>query len=153
MSEGVRIPPPARFWTANLRGVNRKQQGDIGVAMAIAYYTREGCAVSVPLTDTTRYDLVVDRDGQLLRVQAKTTRYRRYSRYEVALRTHGGNQSWRGEAKYITADDCDLVFVYALNGDMWEVPVKVVEGRGVLNLGKLVDQYRVGCWPAAGQAQ
>ncbi|WP_426513126.1 group I intron-associated PD-(D/E)XK endonuclease [Dactylosporangium sp. McL0621] len=65
--------------------MNRKQQGDLGVAMAIAYYTRTGYAVSVPLTDNTRYDLIIDGGERLLRVQVKTTGFQRLGRHEVRL--------------------------------------------------------------------
>lgn len=124
--------------------MNRKQQGDIGVAMAIAFYTRAGTGVSVPLTDNLRYDLIVDRDGKLLRVQVKTTGYARYGRYEVSLRTQGGNRSGTGQVRYLTHEECDLVFVYALSGDMWEFPAELVSGRGMLNLNKALDAYKVG---------
>lgn len=131
--------------------MNRKQQGDVGVAMAIAYYTAAGAGVSAPLTDTLRYDLVVDRgDGKLLRVQVKTTNYQRFGRYEVNLRTSGGNRSGIGAVRHLTAEECDLVFVYALNGDMWEFPAEIVSGCGMLNLGKSLAEYRIGrLYPAA----
>jgi hypothetical protein len=124
--------------------VNRKQQGDLGVAMAVAYYTAAGAGVSVPMTDNLRYDLVIDRDGRLRRVQVKTTGYQRFGRYEVSLRTSGGNRSGMGAVKYLTAEECDLVFVYALNGDMWEFPAEVVSGSGMLNLGQSLAAYRIG---------
>lgn len=126
--------------------VNRKQQGDVGIAIAIAYYTNCGLPVSVPVTENVRYDLVVDFDGTLKRVQVKTTGYMRKGRFEVQLRTHGGNQSWNGLSRFISTRDCDIVFVYAMNGEFWQFPASVVDGRGTLVLGTKVQKYKVGRW-------
>jgi hypothetical protein len=121
--------------------VNRKQQGDIGVAMAIAHYTRLGQVVSVPMTDSARYDLVVDVDGALKRVQVKTTGYQRKGRYEVHTKTCGGNQTWTGVSRYITVDEVDLVFIYTLAGAMYEMPASLIAGRGSVGLGPVVSEY------------
>ena len=120
-----------------------KKQGDLGVAAAIKYYMDLGLLVSFPLTDTGRYDLVVDK-GTLLRVQVKRThRIAESGNYEASLTTKGGNQSWSGLVKKITSDECDIVFISTPDGD-WELPVSVVEGKGTITLGKKYKQYRLG---------
>lgn len=40
--------------------INSKKQGDIGMYYAMAYYAKLGWTVSVPVTDSQDYDLVVD---------------------------------------------------------------------------------------------
>jgi hypothetical protein len=122
--------------------VNRKQQGDIGVAKAVAHYTYHGFAVSVPLGDTTRYDLIIDR-GKLKRVQVKTTGYKPKKSYVVQLSTKGGNRSGCGATTPISVTDCELVFIYAMSGETWEFPVREVAGIATLNLSALVDKFRV----------
>lgn len=124
--------------------MNRKIQGDLGVAKAIAYYVEQGYNVSVPLTDATRYDLIVE-NGSLKRVQVKTTNQHTTSGVPVVtLSTQGGNQSWNGVIKRISVDEVDLVFVYYLDGrTAWEFPVSVCAGKRALNLGKLQEQYKV----------
>lgn len=73
---------------------NSKAQGNIGLGMAIAYFTAKKFIVSIPLNDSQSYDLVVDMDGSLKRVQVKTTsRKKTSSKYEVELRSTGGNKS------------------------------------------------------------
>jgi len=122
---------------------NTKQQGDVGVAMAIAYYTKNRFVVSVPLTDNSKYDLVVDKEG-VLRVQCKTSKFQpRGKSFEVALRTKGGNQSWSGTYGKISSEDTDLLFVYTFDGRLWELPVSVVEGKSTISLGKMYDKYEV----------
>ena len=55
---------------------NFKQQGNIGMAYAIAYYTKLGYVVSIPLTDSQDYDLIIDTGIKLLKVQVKTTDFK-----------------------------------------------------------------------------
>lgn len=39
---------------------NPRKQGNAGLGIAIAYFSRIGVDVAIPLTDTQRYDLVID---------------------------------------------------------------------------------------------
>jgi hypothetical protein len=71
---------------------NTKSQGDVGLAIAIAEFTKRGWVVNLPLSDNQNYDLVVD-DGELLKkVQVKTTRFKRKDskNWVVQLKTCGG---------------------------------------------------------------
>lgn len=123
--------------------MNKKKQGDVGVAMAIAHYTKLGYVVCYPLTDSARYDLVVDIDGELKRVQCKSTNYIEKSSYVVNTKTCGGNQSWNGAAKVLSKDECDLLFVYVFDGSNYEFPPEIFDGKGKLTLGKKLEQYRI----------
>lgn len=80
--------------------MNNKLQGNIGEAKAIHYYTELGYMVSKPLFENCAYDLIIDKDGMLLRVQVKTsTQKKANGRYDVNLRTMGGNRSGTGKSK------------------------------------------------------
>jgi PD-(D/E)XK endonuclease len=48
-----------------------QRKGDSAVAQAIATFTRMGFDVSIPLTESAAYDLIVDADGTLRRVQVR----------------------------------------------------------------------------------
>lgn len=124
--------------------MNTKEQGDVGVAQAIFYYTLQGYKVSIPNTDSTRYDLIVDKDGKLFRVQCKTTYAKAKSGAPtVGLRTMGGNQSWNGVVKKITSDETDLIWVCSEGKEAWEFPVADLEGRSTVDLGKSYLTYKV----------
>ena len=58
--------------------INSKKQGDIGMCYAMAYYSKLGWTISVPITDSQDYDLIVDTGTNLLKVQVKTTSYEEY---------------------------------------------------------------------------
>lgn len=124
--------------------MNTKKQGDIGVAAAIFHYTKSGHAVSVPLGDATRYDLIVDVDGVLKRVQIKSSNFKTAAgTYQVQLATSGGNQSWSGDKKFISATECDILFVYCLDGTCYEIPLYLCVGRSSIRLGNKYDEYKV----------
>jgi hypothetical protein len=75
-----------------------------------------------------------------LRVQVKTSTMRRptpngQERWDVALATNGGNQSWSGVAKTFDPSRFDLLFVLGGDGRRWLIPAEVVESKHGLNLG------------------
>jgi hypothetical protein len=55
------------------RLINRRQQGDLGEASAIEWFTRAGAVVSTPQGHSPVYDLIADFGDQPLRVQAKAS--------------------------------------------------------------------------------
>ena len=63
------------------RRADPRRQRDAGLGLAIAWFTAAGWTVSVPLTDSQPYDLVVDDNGVLQRVW-----FARASRATVRLR-------------------------------------------------------------------
>lgn len=123
--------------------MNTKAQGDVGVAMAIAYYTSKGSPVSIPLGDNTRYDLVIEVDGALLKVQCKCSRYQVNGRYVVSLRTNGGNKTGT-TTKKISAEDADLLFVCTLDDGGWyEFPPSEFVEKATITIGTVKKKYKV----------
>lgn len=117
--------------------MNSKQQGDIGVAQAIAYYTTEGYAVSLPLGDNTRYDLIIDKEGTLYRVQVKSTSYFDKNRksYIACLGTSGGNKSGTKPKKRLNKEEFDLLFIYVLpTKEKYEFSSETVNGTVSMSL-------------------
>ena len=123
--------------------ITSTKQGDIGEAKAIYEYTRLGYGVCRTLFDSMKYDLIIDCNGQLKRVQVKTTRFKtKYGVYQVALKTTGGNQSCTTVHKR-KDEDYDVLFVLADNGDSWSIPVTEFEAKTTLNLGEQFDKFKL----------
>lgn len=102
--------------------VNSKKRGDIGLGAAIFWFAKNGVTVSIPLTDSQDYDLVVDMGG-LKRVQVKTTsNVSKSGSYEVGLRVCGGNRSGSGKIKKFNKNKIDLLFVLDANGATYLIP-------------------------------
>ncbi len=116
----------------------------MGLGQAIAYFTSEGYSVALPLTESQRYDLIVDDGDRLYRVEVKSTNYKRKNgSYAVQLATCGGNQSWNKKKKFLSSIDCDLLFVYRLDGVRYVIPVERVDGKASLTLSKDKNEYIV----------
>lgn len=111
-----------------------KKQGDIGVGWAIAHLSQIG-TVSIPLTDSQEYDLIVDIENEgLFRVQVKTTSFRVPSgSYNVSLTVKGGNKS-SSKIKEFDKTKVDLVYVLTSEGTEYLIPVSEI-GKGSITLG------------------
>ena len=124
---------------------NSKQQGDIGMGYAIAYYTSIGYAVSLPLTDSQEYDIVVeDHNKKFLKVQVKTSYHKdkRTGNYQVNLKTAGGNRS-RDSYAYFDLDYIDLLFVLLDNGRCYSIPTSDIAARTALSMTEKYESYCV----------
>lgn len=118
------------------------QKGNKGLALAIGYFGSHGYTVSVPLTDTQDYDLIVD-NGILQKVQVKYTDSTTQSGvYTVSLRVVSG--STRKVVKKCSDCAYDLLFVVCGNGAMYLIPKSQIVNERSINITKDADIYAVG---------
>lgn len=91
--------------------------GDIGESVAVMKFTKAGCAVSKPLTNNVRYDLIVEIDGKLYRTQVKTTQNVKDGvKMDFATKTTNYTKgSWSSNG--YTANEIDLFFLYCVEND------------------------------------
>lgn len=122
---------------------NSKKQGDVGLGIAIGWCTAKGYCVSIPLSDSQEYDLVVDIGGKLNKVQIKTTNAKsKYNIYAVGLRTGGGNQSFI-TSKLFDPKAVDYLFILTGEGTKYFIPCTEMDNVNSISLGKLVERYKV----------
>lgn len=115
--------------------MNNKDYGNIGEAHAITYYVKQGYLVSKPIFDNAKYDLIVDKNGKLERVQVKTSRFKLSNgKYKVNFRTMGGNRSGTGKVSKISSEYVDTIFIYLDDGREFEFDVSEFENRTCVNL-------------------
>lgn len=124
------------------KDLKSQQQGNIGLGQAIAYFTSKGYIVSLPLNDCQDYDLVVEMDGVLKRVQVKTTRcVDGKGDYICTLKSSGGTA---GKIYHTVVDSvCELLFIVTESLSRYLIPVESLNSRSSLTLGKLVEKYKV----------
>ena len=122
-----------------------RKQGDIGVSAAVYHYTKLGYIVSIPQTEASRYDILIDDGQSVKKVQCKTSSWKRgtSSSYIVQLSTNGGNKSGTGKISYISSQDVDLVFVWCDDESLWEFPAEVCEGKRNIVLSKNKEIYKI----------
>lgn len=122
---------------------NSKKQGDLGLGKAIGYLTECGYTVSLPLTDSQPYDLIVDIENKLNRVQVKTTTYiNEYKTYCINLSVKGGNRSYNTIKKF---DKTKVEYIFAVTGDnqKYFIPSSEIKATNNLNLGKQFDKFKI----------
>lgn len=119
-----------------------KEKGNTSLGIAIAYYASNGYIVSVPLNDTQDYDLIVDKDNIIKRVQVKSSGCKtKYGRYQVALKSCGGT---KGKTyKTIIDTNIDEVFILTENKDCYIIDKKNIENESTITLGEKYNRYKV----------
>lgn len=122
---------------------NTKKQGDVGMGVAIAYFSIMGYTISIPLTDSQDYDLVADIDDKLYKVQVKTTTFKNSNgSFRVNLRVFGGNRSGQS-VKHFDNKVVDYLFVVTEDGDKYFIPSNFVETTNQLTLNYTFDKFKV----------
>ena len=114
------------------------------MSYAIAYYSKLGYTISIPLTDSQDYDFIIDTGTNLLKVQVKTsTQVSNHGVPIVSLRTNGGNRSGQGKEKTFDINSSDLLFVLLENGTCYSIPTKNITSKTAINLGEKYLPYKV----------
>ena len=116
---------------------NSKKQGDAGLGQAIAYFTMKGYDVALPLTDSADWDLIVEIDGELKRVQVKTSSQIEESGImKFNANVNGGNMSFNKAPKLIPDQKWDLLFLHHLvTGKQALIPKDALTTKGQVNIG------------------
>ena len=119
-----------------------KEKGNTSLGIAIAYYASNGYIVSIPLNDTQDYDLIVDNDNSLKKIQVKSTSCKtKYGNYQVALKSCGGT---KGKTYKTVIETCiDELFILTADLQIYILPLKEVYNKSTLNICKQYEKYRV----------
>ena len=124
-----------------MRFSTNKEKGNTGLGIAIAYYTSNGYTVSVPLNDTQDYDLVVDKDNVLEKIQVKSTSCKtKYGVFQVALKSTGGTKGIT--YKTVIDTNIDKLFIFTGNFDIYIIPIEKIKNRSTLNICDKYKKYK-----------
>ena len=102
-----------------------KDKGRAGMSMAIAYFGSNGYTVSIPLSDTQWYDLVIEKDGKFQTVQCKATCNEDNT---IFLRSMGGSKGT--EYDNVLDHPVDLLFCLDKNQQLYLIPVEDIRRSG-----------------------
>lgn len=96
--------------------LNTVSIGDIGESIAVAKFTQKGYIVSKPISNNARYDLILEIDNKLYKVQVKTTNSIKDGKMNFSMKTTNYTQgNWKSVA--YDAKDVDLFFLYCIEND------------------------------------
>jgi len=116
-------------------------QGSLGLSYAIAYLTKKGYNVSIPLVDNQSYDLVCEVKNKLKKVQVKTTRFKQNSNYCIQLKSVRANRTENNIHKFDNKASDYLLAVTEL-GEIYFIPTSEIEAKNSLSLGHKYIQYK-----------
>ncbi len=117
--------------------MDNKQKGNLAVASAIKHFVSTGYTVSIPLSDTAKYDLVVERDGVFQAIQCKYAGHERSPGiFSVPLYVSGGNRSAGNRRIKYQQEDFDILFVLCANGCMYAISFQEIAGQTTINVGR-----------------
>ena len=105
-----------------------KEKGNSGLGIAIAYFSSHGYIVSIPLNDTQDYDLVIDKNHTMKKVQVKSTScITQYGKYQVSLKSCGGT---KGKTyKTLIDTDVDILFIVTDKLDTYLIPIEFIKNK------------------------
>jgi hypothetical protein len=104
-----------------MEGFSSKQKGDIAEYRVIAELLRRGLNVLRPLGDRLPYDLAVEKDGSLIRIQVKMAWNDPSGNYVIDIRRSQTNRRVFKHTKYETGDfefliawlpDLDVFYIF-----------------------------------------
>ena len=121
---------------------SNKEKGNTSLGIAIAYYASNGYTVSIPLNDTQDYDLIVDKDNKIKRVQVKSTScITKSGNYQVALKSCGGT---KGNTYKTVIETCvEELFILTEKLDMYIIPIKELKNRSTLSVCEKYKRFKV----------
>ncbi len=114
-----------------MRDTQRK--GDIAVSQSIARFTKMGYDVSLPITESAAYDVIVDDGNKLYRVQV---RYSGTSEVELR-RIHSNSTGYM--IKKTKTNAYDWLYIYMPNGTEYLIK-ECLSGRRSI---KPKDEYKI----------
>ncbi len=125
-----------------MKFMSNKEKGNTGLGIAIAYYSANGYTVSIPLNDTQDYDLIVDKDNVLKKVQVKATSCKtKYDKYQVALKSCGGT---KGKTyKTVIETNIDELFIVTDTMNIFIIPIEVIKNKSTINLCEKYEKYKI----------
>ena len=100
-----------------------KQKGNLTELQCLTAFYQEGCHVSLPYGENSRYDMIVDVQGKLIRVQVKTSSLKKNSNDAITFSCRSSHVNSTGvqNTKY-TDEEIDY-FATFWEGQCYLIPV------------------------------
>lgn len=90
--------------------------GDYGEALAVVNFLKKGAIVSKPLSNNARYDLIVEIEHKIYRVQVKATNSIKEGKMEFATKTTNYTKGTWKSVSY-SGREVDMFFLYCVENN------------------------------------
>lgn len=116
-----------------------KEKGNLTELQCMTEFYKAGYKVSIPYGENSRYDMILDVNGHLLRIQCKTSRFVSDECFIFVCRSTRVNSKGTQSIRY-TKDEIDYFSTF-YNGKCYLVPVEECGNEKKLRF----------CYPPSGQ--
>lgn len=101
--------------------LNSKQKGNLTELQCLSAFVEQGCAVSIPYGDNSKYDFIADIDGYLFKIQVKTSSLKDENTISFSCRTTHVNCKGVKNERY-SSNEVDFFATY-WNNQCYLIPV------------------------------
>lgn len=91
-----------------------KQKGNLTELQCLSAFVEHGCGVSIPYGDNSKYDFIADIDGQLFKIQVKTSSLKDENAIKFSCRTTHVNCKGVKNERYLS-NEVDFFATYWKN--------------------------------------
>lgn len=125
------------FYALKNMELSTQFKGDITELQVAAYFLNLGYVVSKPLTQDSKYDLIIDKQHHLIRIQVKTARINTStSGLSIKFNCRSTTNNVREcKNRYYSTDDVDF-FATFWDGCVYLVPINECSAEKILWLDK-----------------
>jgi hypothetical protein len=102
-------------------GLDSKKKGNLTEMQCMSAFMGQGCGVSIPFGDNSKYDFIADIDGHLFKIQVKTASQKDENAIKFSCRSTHVNCSGVKNIRY-NENDVDYFATY-WNGQCYIVPI------------------------------
>lgn len=99
-----------------------KQKGNLTELQCITAFIEQGCGISIPYGDNSKYDFIADFCGKLYKIQVKTSSLKDENSIQFSCRSTHVNCKGTKNERY-TENDIDFFSTY-WNNQCYLIPVK-----------------------------
>lgn len=118
-------------------------QGSVGLGHAIAHFVTMGYVVSLPLLDNQDYDVIIDENDVLKKIQIKTSGSKdKNGNYIVQLKSVRANRT-RNNIKLFNPDKIDYLFILTGSNEKYLIPTKSITNTCAITLNEDRKIYKV----------
>lgn len=104
--------------------MDSKRKGNLTELQCLAAFVECGCRVSIPYGDNAKYDFIADKDGQLLRIQVKTSSIKKGNPDAICFSCRSTHVNCSG-VKNVRYNENEIdYFATYWNGKCYVIPVQ-----------------------------
>ena len=121
-----------------------KQKGNLTELQCLTAFYEQGCHVSIPFGENSRYDMIADVNGKLIKVQVKTSSVKNndFNAIEFSCRSSYTNSTGVKNVRY-NADEIDYFATY-WEGKCYLIPISECSVTKTLRFAPTKSRQRAG---------